>query len=368
MAERSILEGLNLIDVEAIDLMRFTSQKDGTRPVSDRMQRRVLKMFATWVNDAVLLPLEELAQRWDMDESTLRRAVKVLVRDNRLRERKRLNGRLVRGVNWQRVYDEVKELATSRDRTGQLPASHSERTGQLTISCPESTGQLIVSCPDEAGTTARTYKNNLDNRTTPTTEPLSGEWLKLKDELFQEWKIDHATRAVKAARDEGWTLEAIRELRSMAPNVEPVQWYQCLTGNPNRLYTPDEALTHYRKREAYEREERARNARTFQIDSIRYDIREQARRNGWSPKLREAKHCEALKAAGLDEAIDARMQNCFDQWQRERTLQSGRDAEPVEALIERGDTLEREPQPKLEPLPESAHLKRSKLARQLMQP
>jgi hypothetical protein len=139
----------------------------------------------------------------------------------------------VRGANWRTVFTEIAELTSNGEATGHLGEKCPDNTGQLQTQCPEASGQLQPKCPDEPGTTARTYKDKFNQLTTtsPTTPPLSGEWVKLADEMFQDWGMGGAMRAATIAHDEGWTIEAVRELRTLAWRIDTGKRYRWLGGD-----------------------------------------------------------------------------------------------------------------------------------------
>jgi hypothetical protein len=328
MVNRSILERLNVSDDEAIDLLRFTKQQHNGRPISVRMQRRVLKMFATWENDNLYQPLGKLARKWDIDDKTLRYAVAILVNDNRLVDQRR-GGKRIRGVNWQAVHDEVASLACSGDSTGQFHHECPEPTGQLNQKCPESSGQLKQNCPVDSGTTARTYKDNVTNQTTTTTtKSLCGEWLVLKDELFG-LGMQEAVNAACAACDRGWTVGGVRWLIESINDLSPGKLCKWLKTGDGCPFTAEEAnQKHVAKLEALA-------SRQAKIASIRENIRNQGEANEIDNFRILAKCFRALQELGFADAITDEEREAHERYLIEGPLPTNETPDgPIEKLIQ----------------------------------
>lgn len=255
MTRDLVLSALGMDWVEAVNALPLQSQTHITktgkpRPVSDRQQRRVLKRFAEWKNDTVYLTITELADRWEIDEKTLRCTIAVLKRQGLIAERTQ-RGRRIRGVCWETLKQSLSEpdgqtspaepVSETEQSTGQSDENCPEPTGQFEQNCPEPIGQFEQNCPIEKGTRCpdiTTTKNQ--SPSTTTTTPRSGEWGRLRKDLF-DWGMKQAGKAVTAIQQDGWTEAEARELWSANRDAYPGTVYGYFVREDDRPFGRDEA-------------------------------------------------------------------------------------------------------------------------------
>jgi hypothetical protein len=179
----------------------------------------------------------------------------------------------------------------------------------------------------------------------------------LKDELFS-WGIRQATNAALMARAEGWTIEAVRELRNAAPDVPPVMLYKCLCGEPTRLFGPDEMQRRYLERIANERRERQ-----LQIDKVRQTVEAEGQDLPPDERWRiDARLFREFESLGESDEIKAHHRAAQERYLIEGPLPEATPVEPITRLITSA-TANIRPNVRHVPPPESIEQERAETCR-----
>ncbi len=184
---QAVLDELQLSPQDAISLADIPTGADGVKPVSIRMQRRLLQFLAGFSSDQCWMSTAKIAQRLDHTERTVRAALRVLVATDLVIESGPRNRRF-RSVHWTEIGRRVPRMRAVVDPVNRAIPS----------------GQLVPNGPDDPVTRDRIQYEELEETTTTTTTAPDVVVVELETVLAR------ASEAVRLARERGLTDEAIR--------------------------------------------------------------------------------------------------------------------------------------------------------------
>ena len=350
---------------------------------------------------------DTLARMAKVSDRHVRRAVQVLHCLGVITWARRTRGRDTRPLNHHRiVWTRLRELVDHQPPDGEQPDVPTEATGRVDRSNrtyrpeqpdvpTEATGRVDRSnrtyrpeqpdVPSEA--TGRSVRLSTSEPTmthpssTTTTEPLRGEWLRLRDVLF-ELGMEEAASAAITARDDEWSVHGVRELLSASPGVHPGKLCKWLKGDPGRPFGPEEAEQRYRDRLAREAaaEQQRQAERVTRADTIRNEVSEVAAARSPRPSA------DAIAAAIVRKLSEEQLIELITDDERERAesferncrdrseLQSARPEPPkpppsldasIRPLIDDAKQTTRSRPPKQPPRAQPLSQRREELARQI---
>ncbi|WP_417736344.1 hypothetical protein [Rosistilla oblonga] len=296
MSDRqTILDRLDTTPADAIHLCDLQPLRDGTRPISVSMQRRVLQFFGGFKSDRCWLPIAEIAKQLCHDERTVRAAIRVLVAEQLLVESGHRNRR-TRAVNWGEI-----GLRINRSEDGSLPCS----TGQ---DAQPGTGQLVAGCPDEPGTAARPTTEPGEQSSPssrreprPTTAKILDSGWEPAAEALRAVGLAHAAKAIELAKAAGMQPSELVDLAAIVRHDSRLSPGSIIARLRDGCWPVDDVV-------GIEGVQQARRRRAEKIRQARHDDAETApqRPQGW---VVDGLVGRDLRRAGLaDLATDAEEQ------------------------------------------------------------
>ncbi|QDV11253.1 hypothetical protein CA51_11140 [Rosistilla oblonga] len=292
---QAVLDRFDTTPADAIHLCDLQPLRDGTRPISVSMQRRVLQFFGGFKSDRCWLPIAEIAKQLCHDERTVRAAIRVLVAEQLLVESGHRNRR-TRAVNWGEI-----GLRIHRSECGPLPCS----TGQ---DAQPGTGQLMAGCPDEPGSSARPITEPREQSSPssrreprPTTAKILGSDWEPAVEALQGVGLGQIPKAIAMANAAGMAPDELVDLAAIVRHDSRLSAGSIIARLRDGCWPVDDVV-------GIEGVQQARQRRAEKIRQARHDAAETAENRPQRWIIDGLVGRDLRKAGLIDLAADAELQ------------------------------------------------------------